>query len=180
MTKTSLKFFFIIFLLLTIGLFWDLIQPEITSTSPIHREIILKENIVEKFTTGFDYGYELRVTVIEKEHLNINQPFDIILKKNGKTILQKTQILNIDRNNHLIYEQFVAESGDDFELEISGIDQSLIGKNAQIYADVTGGGPSVGISLAKALKPYFWILDGILAILTIVIGIYSYRKKASR
>ena len=81
------------------------------------------------------------------------------------------------KNNHLVYERFIADSGDNFELIITGIDKSLIGKKVRIYADVTGGGPSVGIALAKALKPYFWIAFGILTLITILLGMYSWRKK---
>ncbi len=178
MTKTISKIIFIFFLILTLWLFWGLIQPEKeVSTFAINKEVELKENITEKFTTDFDYGYELSVILKEEKYISAKKMFTVILEKNEKIILKKTELLNIDKNNHLVYERFVAESGDDFELRIIGIDKSLVGKHAKIYADVTGGGPSVGIALAKALKPDFWILDGILAVITIIIGIYSYRKK---
>ncbi|WP_158977327.1 hypothetical protein [Cellulophaga sp. L1A9] len=178
MTKLTSKIVFIIFLILTLLLLWDLIQPEKTArTSAIDKEIIITENISETFTTDFDYGYELSVILLEDKFLSVEKTFNVLLKQEGNIILNKTELLNIDRNNNLVYKRFVADSGDDFELIINGIDKSLIGKKVRIYADVTGGGPSVGIALAKALKPYFWIAFGVLSIITLGIGIYSWRKK---
>ena len=180
MSKSISRILFVVFLILTLWLLWDLLQPEKSATtSAIDKEIIITENIAETFTTDFDYGYELSLVLLEDKFLTAEKEFNVLFKREGQILSQKTELLNIDRNNNLVYERFIAESGDDFELKINGIDKSLIEKKARIYADVTGGGPSVGIAYAKALKPYFWIVFGILALITMTIGIYNWRKKAS-
>lgn len=180
MSKSILKVVFIVFQILSVSLLWNLLKPEKTTTSAINKEIQLAENITETFTTDFSYGYQLSVVLIEDKYLTAKKPFDVILKKEGQILFNKKMKLDIDKNNHLVHNWFTADSGDSFELKIIGIDKSLIGKKVRIYADVTGGGPSVGIALTKALKPYLWITFGILTLMTTLLGIYSFKKTAAR
>lgn len=180
MNKTLLKIISIVFSFLSLVLLYDLIQPKKHSTTAIKKEIELSKNLSEKFETDFDYAYVLILT-LKTDEINFNEnKFDIELKKNGIGFVDTLKLIPNDINNYEVRQYFTAKSGDEFELVIKELDKSLIGVKANLNVDVTGAGPSIGLAFERYFRPYFWILLGLLILITILTGIYGFKKITSR
>ena len=68
------------------------------------------------------------------------------------------------------------QGGDHFLFKVTDIDSALVGKRALLYADVTGGAPSVGLAIQRDFRPYFRMFFVVLLALTLIIGCLAWRK----
>jgi hypothetical protein len=176
MKKRVAKSISLILLLLTILFGREISQPVLSTTVAVEEDVVLTANLEVPFTTAFDYGYKLELS-LKGDTIPIGGRLKAVLNKIGDqdTINLLDKKLALSSEGVLIGQHFVAQGGDHFLFKVTDIDSVLVGKTALLYAD-TGGAPSVGLAIQRDFRPYFRVFFVLLLSLTLIIGCLAWRK----
>ena len=177
MKRKVTKFLSLILLLLTILFGKEISQPVLSTTVAIEEEVVLAANLEVPFTTAFDYGYKLELS-LNGGAIPIGGRLEAVLNRIGDedTINFLDKKLALSSEGVLIGQHFVAQGGDHFLFKVTDIDSVLVGETALLYADVTGGAPSVGLAIQRDFRPYFSVFFVMLLSLTFITVYLAWRK----
>jgi hypothetical protein len=177
MKKLVAKSFSLILLFLTIVIGNGLRKPVPSTTVAVEEEVVLSTNLEVPFTTAFDYGYKLELSLI-RGSIPMGGSLKAILIKRGdeNAVNLLEEAASSPSGGVLIEQHFVVQGGDQLLFKVIDIDSVLIGKSALLYANVTGGGPSVGLAFAREFRPYVRGLFVVLLTLTFITGHLAWRK----
>ncbi|WP_020536075.1 hypothetical protein [Lewinella cohaerens] len=172
------KFFSLVLILLTIVIGLDLRKPVLSTTVAVDEEVALIANLEVPFTTAFDYGYKLELSLIKGATPAGGSLKAVLVKKGDEnTINLLDEETSLSSEGILIEQYFVAQRGDQFLFKIIDIDSVLIGRSVLLYADVTGGAPSVGLALQREFRPHFRVLFVVLLTFTFATVYLACRNK---
>ena len=161
---------------LGIWLTYHVLYPINNSTWALNEEITLQSHTKKPFQTDFQYNYGIELTMLSNTKLNNTDRFEVQLNMADGRRLETFQCTIFNSAPILQLGNFDAQRGEDFELVFGSLSPKLEGQKANLKVDVTGLGPSVGLSLARAMRPYLWLLVGILGITAFTTGYFGFRK----
>ncbi|MGD1845007.1 MAG: hypothetical protein ACFB10_06395 [Salibacteraceae bacterium] len=177
MKRTILRISSILFASLSIWLFYDLLQPIKTTTYALNEEIILLPDTKKDFQTDFDYNYGIDITVEGESNFERIERIEIQIEGGDEGLIKRLSG-EVDKSGSAIrLGNFSASRGSKYKFVVSDLSSGLKGKSALLKIDVTGGGPSIGIALAKELKPYFWGMALIFGFIALITGYFGFRKQ---
>ena len=190
MTKISLKaisfIFGIIAIYFTISLIPDRTKKTLTS---LNKEYVFTEqiNISEKFTTDFDSSYGIHLKFLNSNHNGFTDtilPIKIDLKVllNNKPI----ELFGDYKNGYLMSNgnaqltSFMSKKNKEYEIILNLKDNILNQKKVILDITTDVPGPSYELLIEREFKWVFWIIDGLIILITLIVGHFGFRKKASR
>ncbi len=181
MKNYLLKFFAVLFLLISVLLFGQITAPIRSTTESLSKQITLKEGKQINFKTAYSYPHYLDLVLIDSLKESRFGKIYFKFSKNGETKFYKKEI-SLAFNSFTRIMNFYGDKGDDFSLVFLKLDEKFKNKSVRIEVDVSGGGPSVGLAFEREFRPtliriFYFSISFFGILLSIIVFKYFKNKK---
>ncbi len=173
MSKGTLKIISIILGLISIYWMIQLI-PDKTNRSlialseqyPFQKEL----HISEKFKTDFNSSYEVNYSLENSnpyDNIDSLRPVDIDIK-----IFRNNKPIEVFENN-----SFLSDRGEEYELKLTFINANAEPNVLNVGIQTNVPGPTYEMLIEREFEWIFWIINGIIMLIALIIGYFGFRKK---
>lgn len=152
----------------TIELIRDRTDRKITALErqyPFEKDI----EVMERFTTDFDYRYHLSYRLQEPgtfKNPDTVQPAFLEFE-----LWNEDKLIEIDEGYG-----FQAKSGMEYEMKLRFVNANVRPNLLFLVIEPSGPGPSYELLLDREYKWVYWIIIGMLMLITVALGYYGYKS----